>query len=49
MGNESLHLNTEPTPVSKTQLTHLGALTLMQAQNQYCLLKTYSYSDPYLM
>ena len=49
MGNDTPQLASEPMPVSTTTITHLGTLTLMQANNQYCLLKTDNYSDPFLM
>jgi hypothetical protein len=49
MGNDTPQLSTEPSVVSTTTLPHLDALTIMKVNDQYCLLKTYNYSDPYLM
>ena len=49
MGNEPPKITTQPRPIATTDLPHLGSLTLMQADSHLCLLKTYTYSDPYLM
>lgn len=48
MGNEGIGSNSLQT-LSNIEYPHLGPVTLMQKDQQYCLLKIFSYSDHFLM
>lgn len=49
MGNEGIANNSALQTVSDLEYIHLGPVSLMQKDQQYCLLKTFSYSDHFLM
>jgi hypothetical protein len=48
MGNEAIAGSPGET-VGSQSLTHLGPLTLLQLQGQFCFLKVFTYSDHFLM
>lgn len=49
MGNENFTTSNSLESIKNIELTHLGPMTLMQKDQQYCLLKVFSYSDHFLM
>lgn len=48
MGNQQTSMAYDPKPVGNLELMHIGSVTRMEQEGHFCLLKAFSYSDPFL-